>query len=144
MADCSKTEEFFKEIRRACKMQPRNCMKCPVDEFCEFMRDETPETDGLIEATQKAINNLQKWSDEHLQEIDWTKVPVNTPVLARDIRYGDDWTARRFAVYLPEGDRKFVTFGDFRGQMRSSSLDTWEDCKLADDVDPTPYYKEMV
>lgn len=143
MADCSKTEEFFKELRRVCKRQPHNCKGCPVDKFCEFMNIETPETDGLIEAAQMAIKNLQKWSDEHPLEIDWMKVPVGTPVLARDIRYGDDWTACRFAVYLPEGDRKFVTFGDVRGQMHSSSLDTWEDCKLADDVDPTPYYKEM-
>lgn len=143
MADCSKTEEFFKEMRRACKMQPHNCMECLMNEFCDFMSSETPETDGLIEVTQKAINNLQKWSDEHPLEIDWMKVPPNTHVLARDFRYGDDWTACCFAMYLPEGVNKFVTFGDVRGQMYSSSFDLWEECKLADDVDPTPYYKEM-
>ena len=63
MVDCSKTENYFKEKRRMCSSS-KSCVGCEIKlekgkkwcfEFCE-------------ENPKKAIEIVQKWSDEHPQK----------------------------------------------------------------------------
>ena len=64
--DCSKTINFFAEAKRFC--DSRNvCMsdatdkeQCPLHGFCELTYSKNSAEDAI-----KAVENLQKWSDEH-------------------------------------------------------------------------------
>lgn len=64
--DCSKTIDFFAEIKRLCGSRAGRCAdaddeeQCPMFDYCEH----SITTRGTEEIT-KAIENLQKWSDEH-------------------------------------------------------------------------------
>ena len=49
-------------------------------------------------------NAVEKWANSEYVEppVDWTKVPVDTPILVKNTEY-DDWTNRYFAEYKNEG-----------------------------------------
>lgn len=61
--DCSKTINFFTEAKRfcdsrtACEVDAANKEQCPLRGFCELLFSEV--------CAEKAIENLQKWSNEH-------------------------------------------------------------------------------
>ena len=61
MADCSKTEEFFKELKRMCDKFNSTCVGCKIYDICfdtgcySFIKNDT----------QEAIEIVQKWSDEN-------------------------------------------------------------------------------
>ena len=61
MADCSKTEEFFKELKRMCGKFNSTCVGCKIYSLCfdtgcySFIKDNP----------QEAIEIVQKWSDEN-------------------------------------------------------------------------------
>ena len=71
--DCSKTTGFFAEAKRlcdsraglcdsrtACTADAANKERCPLFDFCEFTYSKI-----YIEDAKSAVENLQKWSDEH-------------------------------------------------------------------------------
>ena len=64
--DCSKTINFFAEAKRlcdsrtACEADAANKEQCPMFEVCDH-----PLTEICVEDAIKAIEILQKWSDEH-------------------------------------------------------------------------------
>lgn len=77
MIDCNATINFFKEFRRMCKNNEVECKKCPIykatinnatinffDEDIEFYCCD----DYVCTHTDKAIEIVQKWSDEHPQK----------------------------------------------------------------------------
>lgn len=61
--DCSKTINFFDEAKRLCDSRPAceadaaNKEQCPLRGFCGLPFSEI--------CAEKAVENLQKWSDEH-------------------------------------------------------------------------------
>ena len=55
-----------------------------------------------------------KHAAPYVPEIDWTKVPQNTPVQVRDTE-GQCWYDAHFALYLPCGDLPYLVFADRRG-----------------------------
>ena len=61
MADCSKTEVFFKELKRMCEKYNSTCVGCKIYSICfdtgcyGFIKDNP----------QEAIEIVQKWSDEN-------------------------------------------------------------------------------
>ena len=63
--DCSKTIDFFSELKRLCSLR-RTCEaiahdeQCPLHGFCELTYSKIYAEDAI-----KAVENLQKWSDEH-------------------------------------------------------------------------------
>ena len=67
--DCSKTTDFFSEVKRlcdsraACEAVVPNGEQCPLFEFCEHTL-----TTIRAEEAIKAIEILQKWSNEHLKK----------------------------------------------------------------------------
>ena len=51
----------------------------------------------------KAQVNFSKWLEEEYEpKIDWSKVPVDTPILVKDERSSDKWFERHFAYYCDE------------------------------------------
>ena len=64
--DCNKTIDCFGEAERlcdsrtACSANEKNKERCPLFDFCEFTYSKI-----YIEDAKSAVENLQKWSDEH-------------------------------------------------------------------------------
>ena len=64
--DCSKTINFFPEVKRLCNSRDvcvadaTNKNRCPMYDFCYL-----PNSKVCVEELIKAVENLQKWSDEH-------------------------------------------------------------------------------
>ena len=64
--DCNKTIDFFAEAKRlcdsrtACSANEKNKERCPLFVFCKCTI-----TTRSAEETITAVENLQKWSDEH-------------------------------------------------------------------------------
>ena len=98
--DCSKTIDFFAEIKRLCGSRAGRCAdaddeeQCPMFDYCEH----SITTRGTEEIT-KAIENLQKWSNEHPKKTYaqdfFEKFPKaqsysdGSPVICRKIIYGE-------------------------------------------------------
>lgn len=48
----------------------------------------------------KAQKDFNKWLEEECKpEVDWSRVPVDTPILVKDDRSSDKWFERHFAYY---------------------------------------------
>ena len=63
--DCSKTIDFFAELKRLCDLRltseaVAHDEQCPLYDFCRLTRPK-----NYVKDAKKAIENLQKWSDEH-------------------------------------------------------------------------------
>lgn len=79
---------------------------------------------------------------EKEREIDWTKVPVDTPVLIRDSENAD-WVKRHFAFYVPVNTTyRFAAWNKGTKSTDKLACYLWKYCKLAPEVDPTSYYKD--
>ena len=94
--DCSKTIDFFSELkrlcslRRTCKAGAANEEQCPLCGFCELPLSEI--------CAEKAVENLQKWSDKHPKKTyaqdffeKFPKAQSNSdgsPIICKEIIYG--------------------------------------------------------
>ena len=48
----------------------------------------------------EAQEHFTKWLEEEYEPtVDWSKVPVDTPILVKDERSSDEWFERHFACY---------------------------------------------
>lgn len=74
MIDCSKTENYFAEKRRLTKrrkiygnayMCKIDCANCPLNSSNNGTSDKTPCSDFETLYPEKAIEVVQKWSNEH-------------------------------------------------------------------------------
>lgn len=135
--DYNITKNFLKEYSRMC--QNIECKKC---DFYNTRCSKCRAIWFFQEEVKKAISIVQEWSDNNPLEIDWLKVPINTKVLVRD-EDSEEWEEQYFMGYLNgAGKYKYVAFCDGERQETATNVWTWAQCKLADDVDPTPYAKE--
>lgn len=73
-------------------------------------------------------------------EIDWSKVPVDTPVLVRDYE-SDNYEKRHFNYYEAENTRPFICFADGKSSYTSTSVKHWSYCELAREEDVEKYKK---
>ena len=135
--------EFMRELKRMCEshITKRVCnIDCPLHqtEFCTIGHRAKTEKSMI-----QAIEIVEKWSKDNPNVIDWLKVPRNTPVLVRDI-VDREWQERRFCAYFPyssEIRNQFITFDT--EEQYATEVNYWRYCKLAPEVDPTPYLKEV-
>ncbi len=76
MIDCSKTESYFAEKRRMTKKHKLNggayicklnCAECPLNSLNNGTTDNMACSDFETLYPEKAIEAIQKWSDEHPQ-----------------------------------------------------------------------------
>lgn len=77
--------------------------------------------------------NTIKWCNSEYIElpVDWSKVPVDTPILIRDSGDGT-WYKRHFAKYE---DGKVYAFCDGQTSWSGNSPVCWEQAKLATDYE---------
>lgn len=66
--DCSKTTNFFAELKRLCDLRltceaVAHDERCPLYDFCRLTHSQI-----YAGEAKRAIENLQKWSDEHPQK----------------------------------------------------------------------------
>ena len=96
--DCSKTINFFPELKRlcdsrtACTADAANKEQCPLHGFCR--QSLTIRAEEII----TAVENLQKWSDEHPKKTyaqdffeKFPKAQSNSdgsPIICKEIIYG--------------------------------------------------------
>lgn len=92
MIDCSKTENYFAEKRRMTKKHKLNggayicelnCTECPLNSSNNGSSDMTSCSDFEALYPEKAIEIVQKWSDEHPPKTYLTellKIFPNTPL----------------------------------------------------------------
>ena len=96
--DCSKTINFFPELKRlcdsrtACTADAANKEQCPMHGFCR--QSLTIRAEEII----TAVENLQKWSDEHPKKTyaqdffeKFPKAQSNSdgsPIICKEIIYG--------------------------------------------------------
>ena len=82
-----------------------------------------------------------EWANSEYKEreIDWTKVPVDTPVCVRN-REKDKWMNRYFAKY----ENKIIyAWSDGATSWSSNDLySSWKQCKLAEGTDCSKWYKD--
>lgn len=130
--------EFMRELKRICNSYRGICHTgCPLykTEFCTIGHSARTENTMI-----QTINIIEKWSKDNPIEIDWLKVPRNTPVLVRDTIDGE-WQAEYFCAYFSNSfGEQFITF-DIEEQY-ATDVNYWRYCKLASAIDPTPYLKE--
>lgn len=84
MIDCSKTENYLAEKRRMTKRTRKGL--CKIDCFVCPLCSENNGTSGLVSCTtfemlnpEKAIEIVQKWSDEHPQKTYLTELLEKYP-----------------------------------------------------------------
>lgn len=97
--DCSKTINFFAELKRLCDLRltcgaVAHDEQCPLYDFCRLTHSQT-----YAGEAKRAIENLQKWSNEHPKKTYaqdfFEKFPKaqsysdGSPVVCRKIIYGE-------------------------------------------------------
>lgn len=73
---------------------------------------------------------IEKWANSEYIEppVDWTKVPVDTPILVRDF-VGDEWARRYFAKYE---DNMVYAWGGGATSWSADRSIYWKMAKLAE------------
>ena len=115
---------------------------------CDFIQEKilkrscTTEGEPTCEQCRKEILRwLKQPYEEPAIEIDWTKVPVDTPVMIKDDER-DSWDKRFFAFYVTvDVKSRFCTWINGNTSQSTEDFISWRFCELAPEVDPTPYYK---
>lgn len=135
MIDIKKCEKYAEKIADAM-----------VDNNCDFikkyvLKSQCLECQNLI--CSDCIKIVKQWLlEEYEPEIDWTKIPVDTPVLVKD-KTSNIWKERRFMCYQPNFRYNFWCFNHGSDSQKSCEATGWECCKLLEGVDPTPFLKEV-
>lgn len=135
-------EKYAKEIVEiACNRQcfgMMNGILCPCDtirrcKYCDFC-----DMENKIPCTE----NIKNWANSEYKEreIDWSKVPVDTPIYNEDkIIYK---AKRHFAEYDTNND-KIIAFTD--GQTSWSSCQdvmVWDNAEIKEGIDCSQWYKD--
>ena len=88
------------------------------------------------------INAFIKWANSEYKEreIDWSKVPVDTPIYVWD-NYDNRTYKRHFAGYDKENNMIFV-FDDKGTSWSSVTTTKWDNAKIKEGVDCSEWYKD--
>ena len=103
-------------------MKPVLCNDIPCED-CYF---------GVVDV-DICCDACKEWCESEYEEpsIDWSKVPVDTPILVRDSQYAE-WLRRHFAKF--ENDAAYAwDDGKTSWSSLSDEVVDWKYAKLADD-----------
>lgn len=87
---------------------------------------------------------ISEWANSEYKEpeIDWTKVPVNTPVYVRN-NSSNNWNKMHFCRFDPNNNLYYCYFnGNTSWSNEEISLCGWKQCKLAEGVECSEWYKD--
>ena len=98
--------------------KPKSCGKC-ID--CDFY--------GCNDCTKK----LRDWADNEYGKppVDWSKIPVDTPILVRNEGVVKEWEKRHFARYI-DGKIYAWPIGTTSWSHGNKAVSTWDYAKLAE------------
>ena len=120
-----------------------NGKPCPcseIDDCCECDFYEMYENKNCDDALREWVNAEYKES-----EIDWTKVPVDTPVLVANYEDESTWNRRYFYRYhdFTKNSRQFEVFIDGATSWSAglNEITLYKYCKLAREEDIKKYRK---
>lgn len=84
-----------------------------------------------------------EWANSEYKEheIDWNKVPVDTPVYVRDDS-SNDWNKRHFCKFDSDNNLYSCYFNGNTSWSNENILCGWKQCKLAEGVDCSEWYKD--
>ena len=86
-----------------------------------------------------------KWANSEYKEreIDWTKVPVDTPVYVRG-NSSHNWNKRHFCRFDSDNNLYYCYFYGNISWSNEENMDLcgWEQCRLAEGVDCSEWYKD--
>ena len=92
-------------------------------------------------STTNCLDKIKEWSESEYEElgVDWSKVPVDTPVLVK-VSKDEDWLNRYFAYYR---DGKVYThrYGATSWSADKAPACSWRYAKLANEEDISKYAK---
>ena len=80
--------------------------------------------------------NVNEWANSEYVEpqVDWSKVPVDTPILVRNEGVGKEWEKRHFARYI-DGKIYAWPIGTTSWSHGNKAVSTWDYAKLAESED---------
>lgn len=92
---CARSERPILNADRLTGCSSRDCKGCP-----NWYRSQSFFGTGF---SCKAQEDFGKWLEEECEpEVDWSRVPVDTPILVKDDRSSDEWVKRHFAYYYDD------------------------------------------
>ena len=118
---------FDKEVNKLTACNKINCSECA---FCSS-------------STTNCLDKIKEWCESEYKEpeVDWSKVPVDTPVLVRDST-PYTWKRRYFAYYE---DGKVYVYSNGATSWSSNksryNIALWQYAKLANEEDIRKYAK---
>ena len=110
------------------------------DSICELAEQVYGDDCELYKSCSECRKFVSQWLDEeYTQQIDWSKVPVDTPVIVKE-KSGEE-RRRHFCKYKPNVVKPFICFDDGKTSFTgNSSLTTnWDNCKLTRPEDIEKY-----
>ena len=124
-------EHYREQIERFARMGQKVAVKKDTNEIVSCVDIVSGCCDdclfgGYGSCAQKAI----AWADEEYiePEVDWSKIPVNTPILVKDLIEGA-WKKRYFAKYIDGG---VYAWSDGKASYTTDSMTFWVHAKLAE------------
>ena len=117
------------ELPAVIKGKPYNCEGASCED-CKFYNT-------------SCYNGFKEWANSEYveREIDWAKVPVDTPVYVRD-NYDNDWH-KGFFKGLSGMYYGYLVFEDGGTEWSTDGeTDLWDQCKIAEGVDCSEWYKD--
>lgn len=132
--------KFIKDFRRLCYSYDC-CVDCPCfkdnNENCNLLSVNLTDKEII-----KYIKIVEEWDKEHPVEIDWSKVPEDTPVYVRQNK-ADKFMFCYFKKYYPNYEKPFQCYPDGQTSWSSHGLNGtyWVHCELAREEDVKKYAK---
>lgn len=104
---------------KPCNCSSLDCHKCDLDSTVDYEHD--------------CNDKLAEWCNKEYQEVDWSKIPVDTKVYVRNSE-NEQWKPRYFAKYDEYAD-SVMTYenGATSWSGLSDCLNIWSYVKLAED-----------
>ena len=85
---------------------------------------------------------IRKWANSEYKEpeIDWNKVPVDTPIYVWDNGAGD--TYKRYFAGYNKVDNMIIAFNDGGTSWSSVTTTKWDNAKIKEGIDCSEWYKD--
>ena len=85
---------------------------------------------------------IQKWANSEYKEpeIDWSKVPVDTPIYVWD--NNDNRTYERYFAGYDKINNIIIAFANGGTSWSSATTTTWDNAKIKEGVDCSEWYKD--
>ena len=90
-------EHYKEQIKRFTRMGQKVAINKDTNEITHCLELRCNEC--LFGGTDSCSKKSQAWADdEYIEEVDWSKIPVDTPILVKQLRH-NDWSRRYFSHY---------------------------------------------